>query len=91
MKMATTFKVVEFYRSNNTTSSNLNDSLNVSSSNDLNNGNTSLSESNANKNGMNPLYNSLGFNVLGGYLTSFPATIVNLSSNINAKLNKVSF
>ena len=122
--MATTFKVVEFYRNNS--SSILNTSLDSSSLstngvnilNTTNNSDTStrnpvivkspttngalestpsigaseLSSAiakSANNSSSNLLYNSLGFNVLGGYLTNMPATIVDISSSLNSKLVKV--
>ena len=110
--MATTFKVVEFYRNNSTCllndSSNgasllnatVNSSYAISASSDTTTRNggggvvkspTALGaiESSAKNSSSNLLYNSLGFNVLGGYLTNMPATIVDISSSLNSKLVKV--
>ena len=40
-------------------------------------------------NGSNSIHNTLGFNVLGGYLTDFPATIIDVATNPNGKTLKV--
>ena len=39
--------------------------------------------------GSNSIHNTLGFNVLGGYLTDFPATIIDVVTNLNGKTLKV--
>ena len=121
--MTTTFKVVEFYRNNNSnnnnSSSNLNNSNNINHSatanaNILNDKNeNSLKKSSSNSNNVvgltesptqnssatktqtqllnnNHIFSSLGFNVVGGYLTDIPATIVDIDFNVsNSKLLKV--
>ena len=136
--MTTTFKVVEFYRNNNSinnfnSSSNLNTNNNNNNNNNSNNVNNTItlvnannlnekkenllkkSLSNSNSLGLiespaknatkttttttttqiqilnnNHIFSSLGFNVIGGYLTEIPATIVDIDFNAsNAKLLKV--
>lgn len=110
--MTATFKVVEFYRLNNTVSgqnsisndSNLTLKLIENSSFDESNtsptdiiskktfpttqSSSSISTS-IHTNGANSIYNTLGFNVLGGYLTDFPATIIDVANNTNGKNIKV--
>jgi hypothetical protein len=83
--MTTTFKVVEFYRNCITNSLNSSTSL----------ANGSLVSSPV-KNGFldeptspSARINSLGFNVIGGYLTGIPATVYDLAIGSNGKLIKV--
>lgn len=50
---------------------------------------TTQSSSSISSNGSNSIYNTLGFNVLGGYSTDFPATITDVAANFNGKALKV--
>ncbi len=90
----TTFKVVEFYRNNNIPSNIINNTT-ESSIYDLNknpNGtaNVTLSRSNSINISNNIVYNTLGFNVIGGYLSEIPVTIVDVSNCLNgSKISKV--
>ncbi len=92
----TTFKVVEFYRNNNLPSNIINNTT-ESSSYDLNknsNGaSTTLCRSNSISIANNIVYNTLGFNVIGGYLTEIPVTIVDVATSLNnsygSKISKV--
>lgn len=113
--MTAIFKVVEFYRFNNSTATNnintnaaLNNSTQLnttendaancddqsSASTDCLNSNkktfpSTLSSSSISSNGSNSIYNTLGFNVLGGYSTDFPATIIDVAAPVNGKSLKV--
>lgn len=94
--MTTTFKVVEFYR--NSIASSLNGTLNnINTSTSLLNGslvsspikNGCLNETASPNGKLIHSTNSLGFNVVGGYLTDIPATIYDLANSSNGKLIKV--
>lgn len=119
--MTAIFKVVEFYRFNNSTNNTNNTSLNnsninatinniITNENDVNYDDsssssidclanttqkksfpTTISSSSISSNGSNSIYNTLGFNVLGGYLTDFPATITDVAASLNGKSLKVIF
>ena len=96
IEMTATFKVVEFYRNNNTTTNNnINNSINTS--------NTTADDSPSSVNtkvdttklppglisSFNLIYGTLGFNVLGGYLTDIPATVIDVAVNASGKSAKV--
>ena len=89
--MTTIVKVVEFYRNSNL---NLNSS-NIITNNDndslskINGSTSALSRSNSISISNNIVYNTLGFNVIGGYLSEIPATIVDVNPNGNGKVTKV--
>jgi hypothetical protein len=99
--MTATFKVVEFYR-NKQINNNLNNSNN-NTNNDNNNSiindeftclnNQSILNSNKIPTGLiasfNAVYASLGFNVIGGYSTDIPATIIDIAEDPNGRLTKV--
>ncbi len=90
--MTATFKVAEFYRNNNNNNNNNNitNALNNLISSELINFQTT--NLNVNKipvhliPSFNLIYSTLGFNVLGGYLTDIPATIIDVALNANGKL-----
>jgi hypothetical protein len=85
---STTFKVVEFYRNNNANSV-LNSSILNSSM-----GSTDLDKTLSPTKtalGNQLVYNILGFNIVGGYSTEIPATIVDVARNTNGKPVKVLF
>lgn len=71
----TKFKVVEFYRNNNRALS----ARNLASSSSLNNGSTGDYSSG--------LYDVLGFEIIGGYLSDVPATIVNVAERKDLKVD----
>ena len=94
----TTFKVVEFYRNNNLPSNIINNTTESpiydSSNKNTNGASVTLSRSNSINISNNIVYNTLGFNVIGGYLTEIPVTIVevaatSLNSSNGSKISKV--
>lgn len=74
----TKFKVVEFYRNNNRALS----ARNLASSSSLNNGSTGGDYSSG-------LYDVLGFEIIGGYLSEVPATIVNVAERKDLKVDRL--
>lgn len=118
--MTATFKVVEFYRNNNTNTTNNTNTLNkqinlinnelINDTNELGSANNKegspcadplnilVNDSNLNLNkipaglvaSFNLIYNTLGFNLIGGYMTDIPATIIDVAPNSKGKPIKVS-
>jgi len=85
-KMTTKFKVVEVYRNNSSCSNGETKVLNNSSLNDS----VDLSSSNLIENAQNSMLNTFGFNLIGGYSTSIPVTVNKvLVNNSNFKSAKV--
>ena len=88
--MTATFKVVEFYRNNNhNNNNNINNSINTS--------NAAADDTMVDVTKLPPalipsfnlIYGTLGFNVLGGYLTDIPATVIDVAVNSSGKSAKV--
>ena len=75
--MTTTFKVVEFYRNNNTAAVTAAAAVESTkpSLNGLQNSPCKISNSS-----INVVYNILGFHIVGGYGTDIPATCVDIAS-----------
>lgn len=102
--MTATFKVVEFYRinnNNNKSNSNNNNTL-INDTSTTNNHDESQANYIINNSKLltksipttlvasfNLIYDSLGFNVVGGYSTDIPATIVDVAASTNGKAVKV--
>ncbi len=85
-KMTTKFKVVEVYRNNSSCSNGDTILLNTSSLNES----VDLSSSNLIENAQNSMLNTFGFNLIGGYSTSIPATVNEVrANNSNFKSAKV--
>lgn len=94
--MTATFKVVEFYRNKQINSNNNNEN-----NNSITNDDSTIVLSNQSKllnadkipaglvASFNSIYASLGFNVVGGYSTDIPATIIDIADDPNGKLLKV--
>lgn len=96
--MTATFKVVEFYRNNNKNNTN-NTVINENNNQSEENSNYIINNSKLlTKNipaalvaSFNLIYDSLGFNVIGGYSTDIPATIIDVAASTHGKAAKVNF
>lgn len=95
--MTATFKVVEFYRNKqinaNNTNNNENNNSIINDESSIVLSNQSLLNADKIPVGLvasfNSIYASLGFNVVGGYSTDIPATIIDIADDPNGKLIKV--
>jgi hypothetical protein len=78
--MTTTFKVVEFYRNtlSNGYTSDDSSSIQSGSTKPKGNGTATLTRSESINISNSIVYNTLGFNVIGGYLSEIPVTVVDV-------------